>query len=615
MVLEREILPYFDWLFMHEGMWGALPRYFMIAAVLGFLALVIGYIVSAARYGLLRGGDVVYRTFSQGVRELLETSPRRVWALTRLAIKEARRRHVEVALVVYVLILAFANWFLSSDNQDPAKLYISFVLTATTYLVLGIALVLSTFSLPGDFKSKTIYTVVTKPVRAVEIILGRVLGFTIVGTVLLALMALCSYVFVARSLDHTHEVELGSLKHVKDDAGEIVGYLGRTTLDAFHRHDVELRADNSGEAVRNYGHYHLVEPKDGKPIVLSPEGFLRARRPQWGRLTFLDRQGVAKERGINVGNEWTYRSFIEGNTQAAAIWTFDDVSESLAVKGEKEEEGLPIGLIVRVFRTYKGIIGKPISGAIQVRNPETNLRSQLIPFAALDNKIEEMTIKRKLLDTENVERDLFDDFVSDNGKLEIRVQCLERSQYFGFAQPDCYLRLRDASPLLNYLKVYSSIWVQMVIVISIGVAASALLSGPVAMLFTVSFIVLGFFREFFLGVAAGSDFAAYGVPKVYGGGPVEALVRIVTQKNVITPLDPGFGTTVIQSVDSVLQTFMLSVAQVLPDFSSFSTVDFAAYGFSVPPERVWQDLTVCVGYVVGMAVIGYFLLRTREVAK
>ena len=611
MVLEREILHYFDWLFAHEGVWGALPHYLLIAAALGFLALVVGYLLSAARYGLLRGGDVVYRTVSTGVRELLETSPRRVWALARLAIKEARRRHVEVALIVYVIILAFANWFLSSDNQDPAKLYVSFVLTAITYLVLGIALLLSAFSLPTDFKTKTIYTVVTKPVRAGEIILGRILGFTIVGTALLAIMAVCSYVFVTRSLDHTHEVETESLKYVKDPSGEIVGYRGRTTLDAFHRHEVVLEADKSGEAASNYGHYHKLDSQGEKLIVHSPEGFLRARLPRWGKLTFLDRQGLAKERGINVGSEWTYRSFIEGNTQAAAIWTFDNIDPSL----DKNGEGLPIGLIVRVFRTYKGIIGKQISGAIQVRNPETNLRSQLIPISALDAKIEELTIKRKLVDTENVERDLFEDFVSTNGQLEIRVQCLERSQYYGFAQPDCYLRLPDASPVLNYLKVYSSIWVQMVIVTAIGVAASALLSGPVAMLFTVSFILLGFFREFFLGVAAGASYAEYGVAKVYGGGPVESLVRIVTQKNVISPLDPGFSTTFIQNVDAVLQRLMLSVAQVLPDFSSFSTVDFAAYGFSVPPERVSQDLTVCLGYVVGLTVIGYFLLRTREVAK
>jgi ABC-type transport system involved in multi-copper enzyme maturation permease subunit len=610
MVLEREILPYFDWLFGHDGAIGALPRFFIIAVVLGLLALVVGYVIVAARHGLLRGGDTIYRTVSDGFRELIETSPRRVWALVWLAIKEARRRRVEVALIVFVIILAFANWFLSSNFQDPAKLYVSFVLTATTYLVLGIALLLSAFSLPGDFKSKTIYTVVTKPVRGVEIILGRILGFAIVGTVMLAIMAVCSYIFVVRSLDHTHEVEK-SLTHVKDASGEIVGYTGRTTFQMYHRHDVQQQAGEAGVARSNHGHAHEIESLGDRQVVGGAEGFMRARWPQWGGLRFLDSQGSAVQRGINVGSEWTYRSFITGNSQAAAIWTFDNVSRSL----DPDSEGLPIGLIVEVFKTHKGIIGQPISGAIQLQNPDTNLKSELISFAAQDNKIEEILIKTTQTDLEGQERNLYDDFVSSSGQLEIRIQCLEKGQYFGFAPPDCYLRLPDRSPLVNIIKVYSSIWVQMVIVISIGVAASALLSGPVAMLLTVSFILLGFFREFFVGIAAGPDYEAYGVAKVYGGGPLEALVRIVTQKNVITPLEEGFGTTLIQSIDWGLQQFMLSVAQLLPDFSAFSTVEFAAYGFSVPPERVAQDLTVCLGYVVGMSVIGYFLLRTREVAK
>src|SRR3970282_1786069 len=106
---------------------------------------------------------------------------RRIGALARLAIKESFRRRVVVALVVFFLILLFAGWFLKTDYPQPAKLLFSFVLTATTYLTLLIALLLSTFSLPNDFKSKTIYTVVTKPVRAGDIVLGRILGFTIVA--------------------------------------------------------------------------------------------------------------------------------------------------------------------------------------------------------------------------------------------------------------------------------------------------------------------------------------------------------------------------------------------------------------------------------------------------
>ncbi|MCA9230319.1 MAG: ABC transporter permease [Planctomycetales bacterium] len=601
MVLEREILPYFQWLLGGEGLGlGALPQFGLVMLGLALLALIGSYLFAAARYGPLGGGDLVFQTVSSGFREMWEISPRRIWALARLAVKEAWRRRVVVALLVFFVILLFASWFLRTDHQDPAKLYISFVSTATTYLVLGIALLLSAFSLPSDFKTKTIYTVVTKPVRAGEIILGRIIGFSLVGTALLAVMALCSYVFVNRSLDHSHQVEEQSLRH-DSLGGEVLGYQGRTTLDASHRHDVQLNNENNGQALGNHGHSHSITARGDGHVVSAAEGIMRARVPRWGKLKFKDRQGVEKELGVNVGNEWTYRSFIEGNTQGAAIWTFEEINESLDPAGE----GLKIGLIVRVFRTHKGIIGEAIGGAFQVRNPETGVQSELTFFDAQDAKISEITIPRKLVGTDNSELDLFKDLAS-NGRLEIVVQCLQRGQYFGFAQPDCYLRLPEGSATWNYVKVYLSIWVQMVIVTSIGVAASAVLSGPVAMMLTVSFVVLGFFREFFVGVATGTE---------YGGGPVESLVRLITQMNVISPLEAGASTSLIKGVDAVLQSLMLSVAQVLPDFSAFSTANFAAFGFSVPTDRVLQDLTTCLAYVAGLAVIGYFLLRTREVAK
>ncbi len=606
MILEEEILPYFQWLWSGgPGSIGALPRFLLIALGLSFLGLVLGYLVAAARHGMLRGGDIVYQTITNGVRELLETSPRRVWALARLAMKEAWRRRVIVALVVFFIILVFASWFLRTDHQDPAKLYISFVLTATTYLVLGIALLLSTFSLPADFKNKTIYTIVTKPVRVGEIVMGRTLGFTLVGTILLLIMGVCSYIFVIRSLDHTHEIEIGSLKKVQNAAGDFIGQDGRTSLNAYHRHEVELNAEGEGIALNNYGHTHSIVKRGDRSVVLGADGIMRARVPRWGTLTFIDRQGVPKQRGISVGSEWTYRSFVDGNTQATAIWTFDNITPALNYD-DGEVSGLPIGLIVRVFRTHKGTIGKGITGSIQVRNPETGLASEVIPFTALDAKIDERIIPRKLRATDDKEYDLYKDFVSSNGQLEIRVQCLEGGQYFGFAQPDMYLRLPDASPLLNWIKVYASIWVQMVIVIAIGVTASTLLSGPVAMLFTVSFIVLGFFRPFFVGVAMGTE---------YGGGPVESFYRLITQKNIIVKLDEGFTTTLIQGVDMVFKSLMLTMAQVLPDFSSLSTVAFAALGFDVPADKVFQDLTICLAYVIGLSVLGYFLLRTREVAR
>lgn len=601
MVLEQEVLPYLQWLLFggNGDLLGALPRFLLVFFGLLLLALIVGFAVSAGRRGLLRGGDYAYRTIVGGLGELFHTSPRRVWALARLAIKEAWRRRVIVALAVFVIILLFANWFLSADIQKPARLYLSFVLTATTYLVLGIALVLSAFSLPADFKSKTIYTVVTKPVHASEIILGRILGFTIVATGLLAVMGAISYVFVVRSLYHTHRIDMASLENVNDE-GEVIRK-GKTTQAAGHAHDVVIDADGRGVAALMNGHTHSIEESGDSFVVSGPEGYIRARVPQYGKLRFIDRSGQAKNTGISVGNEWTYRSFIDGNTPATAIWTFENVNESL------NPEALPLALTVEVFRTHKGTIGKGISGQIVLKNPDSDMVSAPYPFVALDAQVDDFELKREMTTQSGQPIDLYKDLVSKDGRLEVQVKCIEHGQYFGFAQADCYLQRPDGSALANFIKVYVSIWVQAVIVIAVGVTISTLVSGPVALLFTAGFIILGFWRQDFLDIATG---------KSYGGGPAESVVRIANQSNVMTKMDPGVLTTVVTGFDRfVSRPIMWAVGQCLPDFSAFSTVTYAADGYNVPWDRVAADVTTAAGFVAALAVIGFFLLRTREVAK
>jgi hypothetical protein len=260
-----------------------------------------------------------------------------------------------------------------------------------------------------------------------------------------------------------------------------------------------------------------------------------------------------------------------------------------------------------------------------LRNPDTGLESNLWPFTAKDASGGTATVEdrrqegdlpsvnsfawpRKLDDKDRNPIDLLDDLVTNDGRLEVHVQCLDSQQYFGFAQPDGFIRLADGSPLWNFLKAQASIWVQMVLVISIAVAASTLVNGPVAMLFTAAFITLGFFRAFFVGVATGTE---------AGGGPIEALVRLITQRNLMTGLEEGSSRAVdaMKATDWVLQKIMLSMTYVLPDFRSYSTVDYVASGFNIPFNKVCQDLTVGLAYVAGVMVFGYFFLRTREVAK
>lgn len=616
MVIETDLQSFLGWLLNGtETESGALLGFGITAAALALAALVVGFLAAAIRHGPMKAGDMTYRVVMTGIKELFVLSPRRIWALARLAVQESIRRRVLVSLVIFLLILLFAAWFLKRESPEPARLYLSFVLTATTYLVLLLALFLSAFSLPADFKNRTIYTVVTKPVRAGEIVLGRIIGFALVGTMLLAIMAACSYVFVKRTLHHTHPITPSELREVVGRKGEgaaqeVLGKEGRTGPAMGHRHQVTVEKDGFGETLAELRHRHPVTTRERNGKIEyetgAPEDLFQARVPIYGKLRFKDRAGQDVARGISVGNEWGYRSFIEGETLAAAIWSFEEIDRN------DFPDGLPIELTLRVFRTYKGEIEKGILGSLVVMNPDTGVKSDIQTFRAKDFYIDQQFVPRALTDSAGKRLDLYKDLVTPDGRVDVRIQCLQRSQYYGAAQADCYIRAEGGSFPLNFVKGYLSIWVQMVLVICLGVLFSTFLSGPVAMLATIGSIVVGFFADFVVGVVMGVQQIEGGLE---GGGPVEALIRTVTQRNMTSPLDEGLTRTVAKTLDRALSYMMDAAVTVLPDFTSYSNVSWVAYGFNIPGDEVLKNLVACLAYVFGAFVAGYFFLRMREVAK
>jgi len=154
MVLEQDIPQFTAWI------GPAFIAYLQAAGFAALAAALLTWLVQAVAYGPLPAGDRVYRGTLAGLADILRPSARRVWALARLAIQESLRRNVLVVLAV--------------------------------------------FSLPADIKSRAIQTVTTKPVQMAEIVLGRIVGFSVVGTCLLAAMGLAGWAFVVRSVQHTH---------------------------------------------------------------------------------------------------------------------------------------------------------------------------------------------------------------------------------------------------------------------------------------------------------------------------------------------------------------------------------------------------------------------------
>lgn len=605
MVLENQYPPYLEWLFSVPA--GALWIWSITMLGVVLAGLLIAWIFSSVRYGPLKAGDLIFRTLVGVFNDLGHTSPRRVFALSRLAVQESIRRRVLAGFIVFIVILLFAGWFLNPGKTDPAELYLSFVLTATSYLILFMALVLSAFSLPGDIQNKTIFTIVTKPVRPTEVVLGRTLGFTAVGTGLLFLMGIASYGFVVRTLDHSHTLTVDDLAPRPAGPGGAVrpGLQGRTELTRNHRHDVVVDENGHGYTDVAQDHVHEVTAvtRDGqREYRVGPAlGQIKARVPVYGKLSFLDRVGRLTEKGVNVGNEWGYRSYIEGGSQAAAIWRFS------GLQADDFPDGINLDMTLRVFRTFKGDVEKGISGSITLRNPENPKVSYLLRnFVAKEFSIDRQNIPLKFKDKDK-EVDLFRDVVSSDGQLDVIIGCLERAQFFGMARPDLYLFKREGTPWINFFKGYIAIWLQMVLITTFGVMWSTFLNGPIAMLATIGTMVGGYFVNFLEGLATGREL---------GGLLFESGYRILTQNNLTSELENNLTTLTAIWADKIfIKGPLWIMAHLLPDLSSLSDVDYVAEGYNIPLDVLSIHATMSAGFLVPVLILGFLFFKMREVAR
>lgn len=607
MPIETQIQPFVDWLP------SSLLGWLLVVGSLLIGGVIIGWLFAALRKGPRVALGQTARALAAGATDLVLISPRRVWALGWLAVKESIRLRVAVAFVVFILILLFGGWFLNPGSSHPARLYLNFVLTATSYLVLALALFLSTLSLPTDIKNQTLHTIVTKPVRPSEVVLGRMLGFTAVGTLLLVMMGLFYYPFVVRLLSHTHQLTEADLQLEQAVGAQSATRTGRTQTEHRHWHNVFIDSAGRGRVEMKQGHWHdLKIEQSGQKTIYQlgpPKGQLVARVPIYGKLRFTDSDGQETDKGVNTGDEWTYRSYIEGGTLASAIWTFEGITERNFPR-KHFPRGLPLEMTIEVFRTHKGKTDDPagipgIVGSLAVRNPDTGRTVDAKIFEAKEFVTDVRYIPYELQTPEGQTLDLFDDLVAD-GKLEVRLRCAERAQYFGAAEPDVYFRARDASFALNYAKGYLGIWLQMLLVIGLGVMFSTFLSGPIAMLATAGMLLAGLIVDFIARLAAGS---------IPGGGPLESLIRLVTHQNVTSEMAPGLRTTAAKMFDGVASVQFRLIAGVLPSFGRFSFADYVAYGYGISANLALQSVLTALGFLLPVFVAGYFFLKLREIAK
>ncbi len=503
--------------------------------------------------------------------QMIHLSCRRIWSLSVLTIRESLRQKILYVFIIFAVLFMFAGWFLSGTADRPdlqVQSYIDFVLKAISWLVIPIMLLLACWSLPEDIRLRTIHTVVTKPAYRIEIVLGRMLGFTLLGTVILLVMGTVGYIWIERQVADIEQSKSVASAAKNQESGE------KSTSEEKPEEDVSL---------------------------------LVSKVPLYGEISFTDREGAPTALGINVGDVWMFRSYIEGATKASAIYKFKGVDESDAIGDD-----LVLQSSFEAFRTHKG--NMEVGGILfqlTFVNEDKGLRVESPPYVNREYSDNRIAINRKMVQkkfdgSEDVEVDIFDDLVDDEGNLTVEVHCQEAGQLLGMARSDLFIRTPDRQFYVGYSKAVFGIWMPMVLVIMLGVTISCFVKGPVAILTTLTVVLVGFMsKEYMNEILSG---------KMEAAGAIEAWYRLITHMNSQTELPPGPVKVIIGVVDSIIINFLWLCQQVIPNFGIFSNMrEYVIKGFDISwSAAMLPAIATTAAYILPCLIISFYSLKLRE---
>ncbi|MBM81054.1 MAG: hypothetical protein CMJ78_10730 [Planctomycetaceae bacterium] len=596
----------------HPEPYALVPAVLHWAKAMGsFLLIVlsIAMLTSVILHGN-KGPKIVISWINSGLRDLLGISFRRVWALAQLTIREAVRRKALMVFVVFSILFMFASWFLQDSTLRPdlqLKNYVSFVFRTITFLVLPVILILACWGLPEDIRLRSLHTVVTKPVRRSEVVLGRMLGFSTVGTIILVVMGFVGYLWVVR--------QVPTMLQQIDEVVENVRVQSNKTIEGV---ELKFEGDTLPSGVEAaYSLNNISELRQQSPAAydlyekaldLESRRVLACRVPVYATLEYMDREGRTEDEegkkvgGISVGYVWEHREYIEGATKARGMFTFRNVTPVDRLLLESRFEA---------FRTHKGRMGQSVLCQYLIVNPETGVQVELPAFEIAEFTQNVVTIDRKLSyydqeQSKEIEVDLFDNMVFDDDKIRIDVRCLDSGQYLGMAQSDFFIRQPDNPFHISFTKAASGIWMMMVLIIIISVTGSCFVKGPVAILLTSAMVVIGqAFREFMAKLVSGEQ---------RGGGPIESAYRLLTHMNDTSDLPKTTSVGIMKWLDELMVKDILWIVQnIVPDFSHFRMSPYVAEGFDVPwDSSLLPALIVTVAYMIPCLLIGYYSLCLRE---
>ncbi|MGA2497601.1 MAG: hypothetical protein ABSH20_07655 [Tepidisphaeraceae bacterium] len=166
-----------------------------------------------------------------GFKDIIRFSLTRAMAIASVCFTQSKRRGVLLITPLVILgVIVVSHFQKADDAQDAIRQTTNICLFAAGLVVTVVIIMVACTNLPREIENRVIYTVTTKPVTRLEIVLGKVMGFAAVSFWILLIMGVFSLVYL-NWLDHRAR----SLIRAQLETGEIPA-TSRVTAEYYNRH-------------------------------------------------------------------------------------------------------------------------------------------------------------------------------------------------------------------------------------------------------------------------------------------------------------------------------------------------------------------------------------------
>jgi len=124
---------------------------------------------------------------------------RSIWAVATNTIKQAVRMKVAAVFIILLLVLLPVMGLTTTGDETlkgRLQTFVSYGLSLTSLLLCLLTIIVSIYSVTSDIEQRQIYTVITKPIRRFEFLLGKLLGVVLLDVILLSLFAAIIYTII-----------------------------------------------------------------------------------------------------------------------------------------------------------------------------------------------------------------------------------------------------------------------------------------------------------------------------------------------------------------------------------------------------------------------------------